>query len=153
MGGTDVPAAVRRQHHRQARLATGSGHRGAGPNLSARGSRTLSSWRSRANRICPLERSSLLALALHGFSDRRDDIPLLLRCQFRINRQRQYFHRGGIGVREVIELHAQAREAFLTMKRYGVVDFRGNTAGREIRAESIALGDADDELMVNVRSV
>src|SRR5690349_9658058 len=69
-------------------------------------------------------------------------------AQLRVDGQRDGLRGGGFGVRAVARLVAEIREAGLQVQRHRVVDLRADALLAQVGLELVALGDADDVLVV-----
>ena len=82
------------------------------------------------------------------------DHPLLLRVgELSIYRQSEDLVGRSLGCREGSCSIPQLAKARLEMKRNRVVDFGAYAGGLQMRAQPVALGRADDELVVDMRAV
>ena len=77
-------------------------------------------------------------------------VALLVFAQFGENREREGFVGGAFGFGKIAFAVAEIAEAFLQVQRERVVNFRADSRGGEVRAESVASRGADDELIVDV---
>ena len=82
------------------------------------------------------------------------DHPLLLSVgELSIYRQREDLVGRSLGCRESSCSIPQLAKARLEMKRNRVVDFGAYAGGLQMRAQPVALGRANDELVVDMRAV
>ena len=69
---------------------------------------------------------------------RRDHMRHLRLLQFRIDRQRQRFAGGALGLRKIPGPVSQVCEALLQMQRHGIVDFSADAAFGEAMLQRVA---------------
>jgi len=78
------------------------------------------------------------------------DVADVLFAEFRIHRQRQYLAAGALGFGEVAVSLAELAQGRLAMERCLVVRARRDLGGREVLADPVSLGRADDVDVVDV---